>query len=385
MSRHGENIRKRKDGRWEARCISGYDENGKARYKYLYAKTYYEAREKKKEFMNRQEPPQISAMDKKYTYRKLLNDWLNSIRLDVKESTYSRYVFLIERYISPELGEKLLLNLTSETIDHFTTKLLKEGKRNGEGGLSPKTVACILSVIKLSLNYGVQKGCLCAGNIIIKNPRQIKPDILIFSENEQLQLEHHLFSNPDPINRGIILSLYTGMRIGEICALKWSDFNFSDNTVSVQRTIMRIQDVLSDAEKKTKIVIERPKTDCSNRIIPLPQFLIAYFKEASKEQSHYILTESDSYMEPRLYYAKYKKLMKTLQLDRFNYHALRHTFATRCIEKDFDLKSLSEILGHANVSTTMQRYVHPTMNLKRHHMDKLTSPAICGQNCGQKA
>lgn len=386
MGRHGENIRKRKDGRWEARYIMGYNENGKAQYKYLYGKTYHEVRDLKNRMMAQRitRSSCSGTGNTRITFGQLLDDWLVSIKPDIKESTYSRYVFLIEKHIRPELGKVLLINMTSEMIDQFSSRKLNEGKLNRKGGLSPKTVASILSVIKLALNFGIQRNYYCPNNITIKNPRQIKPEIMIFAVNEQAQLESYLFARTERIHAGILLSLYAGLRIGEVSALKWGDFDFNNNTVTIQRTAMRIQDVSPNAVKKTKVVVGQPKTECSNRTIPLPSFLVHYIKPLSGCENDYVLTGDENCMEPRTYYQKYKKLLAVCHLEQFNYHALRHTFATRCIENGFDLKSLSEILGHANVSTTMQRYVHPSMNLKRQHMEKLENISIYGQNYSQK-
>lgn len=385
LGRHGENIRKRKDGRWEARYIMGYDEHGKAQYKYLYGKTYYEVRDLKNRMMSEKATRKSldNTSNMKITFGQLLDDWLLSIRQDVKESTYSRYVFLIRKHILPELGNLFLINMTSETIDRFTCKKLNEGKLNAKGGLSPKTVSGLLSIIKLALDFGKERKYYCPDSIIIKNPRQNRPEIMVLSLQEQQQLERYLFAGQEPVHTGILLSLYAGLRIGEVCALKWGDFSFMNNTVTICRTIMRIQDVSPDAVHKTKIVIGQPKTECSNRTIPLPAFLVRYLRRIGDSKNCYVLTGSEEYMEPRTYYIKYKKIMEICHLEQFNYHALRHTFATRCIENDFDLKSLSEILGHANVTTTMQRYVHPSMNLKRQHMDKLEHISVCGQDFSQ--
>lgn len=385
MGRHGENIRKRKDGRWEARYITGHDINGKAQYKYLYGKTYDEVRDLKKQMMSQRITQDSSrtrtlhsnsSNQAKITFGQLIDDWLSSIQSEVKESTYSKYVFLTKKHILPELGHLLLASMTNETIEEFTSKKLEEGRLNGEGGLSPKTVSSLLSLIKLSLNFGVQRKYFCPENVIVKNPRQNKPDIMILSLSDQQKLEEYLFDNPCKIHVGIVLSLYAGLRIGEVCALQWGDFDFENNIVNIQRTIMRIQDITPGAEKKTKILIGQPKTENSLRAIPLPSFLINYIRKEYGRKYHYILTGSEHYMEPRTYYLKYKKTMQHCNLGHFTYHALRHTFATRCIENNFDLKSLSEILGHANVTTTMQRYVHPSMSLKRQHMDNLESLTI---------
>lgn len=391
MARHGENIRKRKDGRWEARCICGYHENGKAKYKYIYRKTYAEAKAAKNQMISQKltnESCDVKNIYSKAAFDVLLTDWMNSIRMNVKESTYCRYSVIIDKHIRPELGSTRVSDLTSEKIEQFTFKMLNQGNLKKSGGLSPKTVTGFISVIRLVLEYGTKKGYKCPGNLVISNPRQSVPQIQILTWEEQRKLELTLYKEDTTISFGIIVSLYLGLRIGEICALRWEDLDIESGILYVQRSIQRIPDLDYDIntdtedQTKTKIIIEEPKTRCSARKIPIPSFLIPFFRKYQAEGTCYILTGSTEYLEPRGYYRKYKKIMEKCGLDHFNYHALRHTFATRCVENDFDIKSLSEILGHANVSTTLQKYVHPSINLKRQHMNKLETISICGQNCG---
>ena len=391
MARHGENIRKRKDGRWEARFICEYKEDGKAKYKSVYRKTYMEVKEARNQMMQKRfSGRSFNRMGGSYhmKFGDLLKDWLRLIRSDVKESTYSRYISMIEKHILPELGSMPLSVISSEDIERFTQKKLQCGNLKNSGGLSPKTVTGFLSVIRLALNYGAECGYDCCGSILIRNPRKNMPDIQILTSREQQKLESVLIEENSPVSIGILLSLYLGLRIGEICALRWEDFDLENGLLYVKRSMQRIPNL--DAAKdnplsaKTKIIIDDPKTSSSVRNIPIPAGLLPLFCQYKKEANIYVLTGSDSYLEPKGYYRKYKQIMNKCGLGRFNYHALRHTFATRCIENDFDVKSLSEILGHANVSTTLQRYVHPSVSLKRQHMDRLGTAAIYGQNSGQK-
>lgn len=185
--------------------------------------------------------------------------------------------------------------------------------------------------------------------------------------------------------KNIFFSFY--LTKAEICALRWEDFDLENGLLHVKRSIQRIPnpDAADNAfAAKTKIIINDPKTNSSVRNIPIPAVFLPLFCQYRKNADFYVLTGNDSYLEPKGYYRKYKQIMKKCGLGQFNYHALRHTFATRCIENDFDVKSLSEILGHANVSTTLQRYVHPSLRLKRQHMDRLGTTAVCGQNSGQR-
>lgn len=384
MARHGENIRKRKDGRWEARVICGYQPNGKARYKSFYGRTYDEVRKRKNELTAGSISCRVTVKLQKETVETLLEEWLSSIQCRIKESTMAKYQFYAYRHIIPELGEILLINLTNEDIEKFKIHKLTDGRFDKKGGLSPKTVVDMLSVLKLALLYGEERKYFADGQIKIRNPRQFKPQINILTPDEQQRLEKGLLYQQDCTHLGIIIALYTGLRIGEICALRWEDIDFARATLTVCRTIMRISDYSSTESGKTKIIIGPPKTECSSRLIPIPESLMNYLRRYRKDSSYYVVTGKESFIEPRNYYRKYKRIMKTYNLDSFTFHALRHTFATRCVEQGFDIKSLSEILGHADVSVTMQRYAHPSMNLKRYYMEKLEMVTFHGQKNGQE-
>ena len=209
----------------------------------------------------------------------------------------------------------------------------------------------------------------------------VSPEILAVGKEK---LETYLICHTEsPVCIGILLSLYTGLRIGEVCALRWEDINFDTQTLNVNKTLMRIQDLSPQAKSRTKIIVGTPKTGNSIRKIPLPEGICPFLWQLRRSPSCYLLTGTTDYMEPRSYYNRYKKILCSLELNQYNYHALRHTFATRCVEHGFDVKSLSEILGHADVSTTMRRYVHPSMKTKREQMQLLQIPSNCSQNPGQ--
>ena len=201
---------------------------------------------------------------------------------------------------------------------------------------------------------------------------------------EQEQLEQILFHNPEPLKIGILIALYGGLRIGELCALQWGNLHLETGTVTVNRTLIRIRDLAPNALRKTKLLIDHPKTESSNRIIPLPSFIIDLLREHRQNDESYLLTGTFMYLEPRTCREKYKKILEKAGLRPFTFHALRHTFATRCIESNFDVKSLSEILGHSNISTTLQRYVHPSLELKREQMERLEKISIWGQKNGRE-
>lgn len=194
----------------------------------------------------------------------------------------------------------------------------------------------------------------------------------IFSTAEQEKLYQYLCLNLNNYNVGILLCLFTGIRIGEVCALRWEDISIQEKTIYIHQTMQRIQS--RNEDKKTKVIISTPKSQCSIRIIPLPDNLVEIISKCTVKKTGYFLTGSDNkFVEPRTMQNHFKKVLQENSITDTNFHSLRHTFATRCIELGFDVKSLSEILGHASVNITMNRYVHPSMTLKRENMQRLST------------
>lgn len=388
MGRHGENIRKRKDGRWEARVIDSYSLTGKAHYSYLYGKTYQEAREKKNRLITliRTKPEQL-AMQKgktKFTFGQLMDEWLQDKKDSVKESTYSIYTCMIERHLRPELGDIPLSSVTTDILDNFLRNKLHTGKGNGLEGLAPKTVADLRSLLVMGIEYAHRRHYPCPANERLFYPKTKQPRVQVLSRSDRQKLENRIFSSDEAIGTGILLALYGGLRIGEVCALQWSDINFADETVQISKTIIRIRNLAKDVEAKTKVIVDYPKTITSIRTIPLPSFVFRYLERYRESPNAYVLTGNTAFMEPRRCLRNYKRFLKQAEVQDYSFHALRHTFATQCIEADFDPKSLSEILGHANISTTLQRYVHPSMEMKRSQMERLQKLSFYGQIDGLK-
>lgn len=388
MGKHGENIRKRKDGRWEARLISEYDGTGKAKYRSFYGKTYMEAKEKRNAYLRSgaeaQYQQKVNSMDKrKILVSQIMMEWLDSRRDAVKESTYAHYKNLAGTHILPKLGRIPLGSLTPENINQFLKVLLSSGRIDGKGGLSPKTVADIRSVLLLALEYARSSQYPCPDLGKIFSPHVTRPEMKVLTLEQQEKLENYLFRNPGPMELGILITLYGGLRIGELCALQWRDIHFESGTLQVSKTILRIQKEDRDKGKKTQVLISRPKTDSSNRLIPLPGFLLEFLRNFRQGSEVYLITGTKFYLESRMCLEKYKKILKKAGLESHTFHTLRHTFATRCVEKGFDPKSLSEILGHANINTTLQNYVHPSIDLKKEQMDRLEQVSVWGQNKGQ--
>lgn len=362
MPRKGENIYKRKDGRWEGRYIRGRNINQKAIYGYLYGKSYTEVKNKLKQVTMTKTVEQAVTIN----FAEISIDWIENKKMQVKESTLSHYKSVIDNHIIPILGEYKISSISVDIIQNYINKLLKEG-------LTGKTVNDILTVIKNIFKYASSKGFehnCDLSTISVKNKRNDIQTLTIF---EQKILYNYLVDNLNNKNFGILLSIYTGIRLGELCALRWSDIDLSERVLKINKTMLRIQDNFSEhRSKKTKVIITPPKSEDSVRVIPIPQFIFDIICKMQINPDTYILTgKCDSFIEPRNMQYYFKSVLKKCNLRDVNFHILRHTFATRCVESGFEIKSLSEILGHSDVKITLERYVHSSMDLKRKNMDKL--------------
>ncbi len=378
MPRKGENIYARKDGRWEGRFIKGRDAKGRYCYGYVYARTYREAKEKliqKKSRLNNNEIEKqtISHLAvRKLVFGTLIEEWIHKLRPQIKESSYIKYRNMARNYLVPELGDFLWVELRREDIELFCNEMLLNGGQKGKG-LSQKTVSDLLSMIRNVFRYANICGYPLPCDISSITVKQRANEFRILSRLEQETLCRYLYSNMNERNLGIMLSLFTGLRVGEVCALKWEDISFAEQTIYVHKTMQRIQSE-SSSGPRTKITISSPKSQCSIRRIPIPGTLVQLLEQFPSDHEGYILTGSDDkYIEPRILQRHFKKILINTPIEPVKYHTLRHTFATRCVEMNFDIKSLSEILGHASVTITMNRYVHPSMELKRENMQKLSN------------
>ncbi len=369
MPRKGENIYKRKDGRWEARFIQCY-ENGKAKYRSIYGKTYAEVRAKRLEELSMPENTKIPASKRLATFETLANLWLADVKVSVKESSYTRYYRIIEKYLFPLLKNQILAKIDQTFIRQLSEKLLKEGGVD-KGPLSPKTVSDILCVLKRIFQYGSENNYPCPNLNSIKYPQKSQKNIKILNDTDRTKIEKILLNSEDATSLGILFTMFTGVRIGELCGLRWEDIDLENGTVTISRTVERISDLNVNRKTKTKVVISEPKTQNSIRVIPLTKFLIEYLSSRQKPDDYYLITGTRHYTEPHQYYIRYQKFLERHEIDAHTFHALRHTFATRCVEMGFDAKSLAEILGHTDIQTTLSIYVHPTLQQKRVQMDRL--------------
>lgn len=367
MPKQSKNIYLRKDGRWEGRYPKGRA-NGKTLYAYVFGRSYQEVEHKLNEIAARLAAPVVGTEE---TFESLSKEWLQTQEPQLKASSIAKYSNIMRSYLIPRFGDKEIDSIPRSEIVQLSRDLLTSGGVRANG-LSPKTVNSTLSVLKNIFEFAAREKNLQMADISDIAVKQTQKPIRILSRNEQTRLSRYLCVEPSLCHLGILLCLYTGLRIGEICALKWEDICVGEQYLYVHQTMQRIQ-VSGAAEKKTQVVIQTPKSDCSIRKIPIPNEVLHLLLPARKNDDAFFLTGlAHSFVEPRSMENRFKAIAKECEIDNVNFHALRHTFATRCIELGFDIKSLSEILGHANVNITLNRYVHPSMELKQKNMNMLS-------------
>jgi Site-specific recombinase XerD len=300
-------------------------------------------------------------------YEEWLALWLKSKRGFVKESTYANYSMAIVNHIMPKLGKYLLHDLTEDVLQKTVMEWSKTGNMSG-GGLSKKTIQDFLSIIKLSIKAASKRGLTEPALImdiqipVTNNDKRV----VIFDREVQNKIMNIVSENPKPRSVGIIVSLLTGLRIGELCALKWSDIDFDQKMISVTKTMQRIYLKEMNGERSSYVTITSPKTRSSNRIIPISSTLLPYLESIKPDDKEsFIITGTKDRLEPRTYRSYYNRFLSKNGIDRIKFHGLRHTFATRCIEGGADCKTVSVLLGHASISMTLNMYVHPGMEQKR--------------------
>ena len=282
----------------------------------------------------------------------------------VKSSTIAVYTLHLENHLLPKFGNKKTLQ--EQEVQDFVLECLRKG-------LSQKSVKDMLIVLKMVIKFGAKHGWLQYQDWSIKYPTEQKgKELEVLTISNQKKLMQYVTDNFTFRNLGIYICLSTGMRIGEVCALKWSDIDLGTETIHVNRTIERIY-IIEDGERRTELVIGTPKTKNSIREIPVSKELMKLIRPLKKlmNDDYFVITNEAKPTEPRTYRNYYKQLLKQLDIPNLKFHGLRHSFATRCIESQCDYKTVSVILGHANISTTLNLYVHPNMDQKKKCINKM--------------
>ena len=302
-------------------------------------------------------------MDKKQL-SEVIALWKADKKNYVKKSTFSAYVLLIENHLLPSFGNQY--EIQEADVQTFVLQKL-------EAGLSQKTIKDILIVLKMVLKFGAKNKWIVYEPIEIQYPTiRESQHIEVLSRTHQKKIMNYIQEHFTFRNLGVLICLSSGMRIGEICALTWEDIDTDNGVISVNRTIQRIY-VIEEGTRKTEFILDTPKTKNSIREIPMNRDLIRLIKPIKKivNPSFFVLTNDAKPTEPRTYRSFYKNLMRYLEIPEIKFHGLRHSFATRCIESNCDYKTVSVLLGHSNISTTLNLYVHPNMEQKKKAIEQM--------------
>lgn len=354
MPKHGENIYKRRDGRYEGRYVIGKNAAGKTRFGYIYGYQYAEVRNK----LLRKKAERLNADERAICCcNMLLCNWLrrwqeNELLGSVKESSYQTYLRQINVHLLPRLGYLPLSEVTPAVVHEFVTQLEAIG-------LAYSTVKGVLRLLKAALHSAQEEG------LIQKNPcKKIRvqpkeaPEQRVLSRSEQETLRSAALKQND---LPTLLSLYTGMRLGEICALKWSDIDWEKKTVTVRRTAQRMASIENCVGKRTLLMIGSPKSRHSHRVLPIPDFVLMLFRSMAQvvdTDNAFIFGKANRAAEPRTVQRRFQRLMKALGLPGVHFHTLRHSFATRLMELGVDIQTVSALLGHQSAKTTLDFYGH---------------------------
>ncbi len=352
------NIYHRKDNRWEGRIPRGKRENGKRKFQYVLGRT----KEVVEQEMTRiyEEEHQESHCSR--TISELFQEWHSSILYRVKESTAANYMMKATRHILPMFGDKQADMLVQSDIYHFIAEKQKEG-------LSNRYITDIIILIKSLFKYAVRTYHIFNPLDGIILPKKKKVEIQLLDETEQNTLQQYIAENQNKTTLGIALSMSTGIRIGELCALQWRDIDLEKRILTVRKTIQRIQ--CPTIAARTKLIITEPKSESSKRNIPIPECIADFLKKFKGNAEEYVLSGSEKPTEPRTMQYRFTRILKNVNLPSVHFHALRHIFASTCVKLGFDVKALSELLGHSSVEITLNRYVHSDFEQKREYMKLL--------------
>ena len=367
MSRRGENIRKRSDGRWEGRYMI-YSLDGHKKYRSVYSHTYKGVKQKLMQFkantvIMQTSQSETDADKQSVTIDDLSQQWLAYVLNHRKYSTYRKYAGIYEKYIQKSFGDIMTEELRPDMIASALSK-----------DLSASLYQSIYCVFNRILNYGSQYYGTDKIHLVPVLTRNSAKPIGTLNIYEQKKLVDYLLKDTDLYKTGILICLFMGLRLGEICALKWEDIDLQNRILHINRTVQRLDCVNTESTNKTILFEGPPKTIHSIREIPVPEFLYDILLSYSNSPCKGIyFLNSTTPMDPRTYQYKFQSILKKAGIESTHFHALRHTFATNCINSGADAKSVSEILGHANVNITLNRYVHPDMDTKRNILNSIYS------------
>lgn len=339
MPKRESNIYHRKDGRWEGR----FHIDGTKKYISVYGKTYQEAREK----LHKLKEKQAFSGKKCAKYvNDLIDEWFISIQKKVKTGTLQAYRTKLNNHILPFFEGKKYEDMDCNIIEQFGQTKINEG-------LSPKYISDMIIIVKSVAKWAnrVHNYTNNISDAELPKVKRNEPELL--NDAEQSILKEYLIAENSNKSVGTLLTLFTGLRIGEICALQWGDIDFEHDILYVRKSLQRISLPDKSLKSKSVVSISTPKTKSSMREIPLPKSLVNILKEKRGNNNCFVLSGNRKPVEPRCLSYRFKAILKKANLPSVKFHLLRHMFATNCLQKNFDIKTLSEILGHADISTTI--------------------------------
>lgn len=377
MARKGESIYKRKDGRWEARFKKEDSETGQTTLVSVYARSYTEVKNKRMDVMRQLAADQACVPRSAMLVSEMMWLWLDFNKNQIAISSYQKYESQIRNHIEPHIGKFKVSQLSNTSLKNFANELLKNGNVKQAKGLSVGSVNSILTIIGSAIKWSSET----FGTPVIKIPflREPRFSPQTLNKSDQSSLEKFAYKNKNVYSFAVLIALYTGMRLGEVCALQWEDI--SEDTIFVHSTMQRIK----TRSGRWEIVVSTPKTANSCRFIPIPDCLGFLIEENRKSSGFVLVQENGRFVEPRLLQKHAREIFKHACVSITKFHSLRHTFATRLIDCGTDAKTVSDILGHATVQITLNKYVHPSFEMKKTAINKvclLSKSFFCGQVCG---
>lgn len=307
----------------------------------------------------------MNNLQEKFILNEIIYMWLEE-KEEIKIQSRQRYENLIKIYLENSIG-RIEVNKISqkEIIDFFKKDKLKHA--------CPSIQKSVFYILRSALNIAFSnKWCDYIDLKKIKFKTR-KNNITVFTKKDQRKLDEYLTKEINVRKLVLLICMYTGIRIGEASALKWEDINFNNKSISINKTVQRIKNNDKSINRNTVLFISTPKSESSNRVVPLPNFLMPYLKKMKSKNEYFILSENETLYDPRLFESFYQRTLKKCKIQHLKFHTLRHTFATRCIESKVDPKTLSEILGHSSIEITLKLYVHPTYDMKKRSIEKMTS------------
>lgn len=374
MARTGNNIYKRKDGRYEGRILVEKSRGQKSGYIYVYARTLKEVKKKMETIRKQRQTPEREKAVMNITVKDAAEGWMDEMKKKWRPTTCGMYQSVVNHYVIPILGTYMVSEINEKELGRFAEALDGYSAR---GSLSEQYKKYICSLACQILDYAIstyhlgKKGPAVPDFQVRKNALQLPP------EQDMMKLKQYLMAHlPDDTCLGILVAMNTGIRIGELCALKWGDFDLEKGILVIQRNLQRIKnDEKAENGKepgkgKTRVHTQMPKSTSSNRLIPLADDLVTVLRACQKAPDHYLISgQKKEWAEVRTLQYRFSAILKKCQISPFHFHLLRHSFASQCMELGCDIKSLSEILGHSSIQITMNIYVHSSLKQKKDMMN----------------